>query len=159
MPGVHGDFHGLFRVVGIVPVTVFLELVTEYAVDEVLDTRICPAPVAFRDDVFHCPEADLLDSGKRPEDFIGGIVGEELRPGAVDVRRHDLGRRAAFHLRHQRRNLLVVRPLQCHGIERRRVIGLEPCPAIGCKAYAAAWERLNEYFPATSILCQISSAS
>ena len=26
-------------------------------------------------------------------------------------------------------------------------------------AYAAAWERLNEYFPATSILCQISSAS
>ena len=83
--GVHGDFHGLFRVVGIVPVTVFLELVTEYAVDEVLDTRICPAPVAFRDDVFHCPEADLLDSGKRPEDFIGGIVGEELRPGAVEA--------------------------------------------------------------------------
>ena len=52
------DIENTFRAVSYTHL--FLEFVTEYAVDEVLDTGICPAPVAFRDDVFHCLDTCLL---------------------------------------------------------------------------------------------------
>ena len=91
MAGIHGHFHRLLRVVRVIPIAVLFELVTENAVYEVLNAGIRPAPVTFRNDVFHRLDTHLFDTGKRPEYFIGSVVGEELRSRAVDVRRHDLG--------------------------------------------------------------------
>ena len=91
MTGIYGHFHRLLRVVRVIPIAVLFELVTENAVYEVLNAGIRPASVTFRNDVFHRLDTHLFDTGKRPEYFIGSVVGEELRSRAVDVRRHDLG--------------------------------------------------------------------
>ena len=97
MTGIDGNLDRLIRVIRVVPVFVLFELVAKYPVDEVLDTEerpLCP----FCHDVFHGFDSHLFDACQGPVNFIRGIIGEKLHCRVVDVRRYNLGARAAFHL-------------------------------------------------------------
>ena len=130
MTGIHGNtFHFGWRKV-VLPSAILFEPVAEDSEHEILDARKFSAALPLADDMFCRSDTDHLDAAERPIDTVRAVVGIELHLRAVDVGRHDTGRGAPLHFGHQRDDLPVIGVLQSHGVERRWVVGLEPCAGI-----------------------------
>ena len=122
MTGIHRNTGSLFIIIGIIPKLILLQLVAENAENKILDREESPVTLPFFDYVVHSLFAQHLNPCQRPEYFIGSIIGKKLCLRYIHVRWYNHGRTALLHFRHQSRNLLIIRPLQSHRVESRRVI-------------------------------------
>ena len=68
MSGIDRHPHGFFGVVGVVPVSVFLQFVPEYPVDEVLNGGVRTVFLALLDNAGNGFGTELFDAAERPED-------------------------------------------------------------------------------------------